>query len=84
MDTTSVFEEVKFRARLHYLAFKRAVWLVETLILAVILVALHSFGMYHNVLIAAAIVQLVRVTASAYNHAVLATIFNAPDEFTAA
>lgn len=84
MEPLTVFEEVQFRTRLYYLAFKRAVWLVETLILAALLIALHSIGVYPNLLITAAIIQCARVIASGYNHVFLAGIFNAPDAFDAA
>ena len=78
-NTDDAFGEFVLQARLRYLAFKRTVWLVETLFLLCILMALHSWGSNPVLLAAAFIIQIARVFAAAINHNELSVRFNVAD-----
>lgn len=82
MDTTTVWEEFKFQARLKYLAFKRAVWVLEMMLLlalTLVLVLLKVSDTWRNVILA---VQAMRVCGEVWNHHYLAQGFRATDRWT--
>ncbi len=69
---------------IRYLAFKRAVWLAETLFLLCIIIALNSWGSHPEILLVSLVIQFTRVVASAWNHWHLADLFHMPDAMTLA
>lgn len=79
MEATTVFEEFKLRTRLAYLAFKRGIWFMETMLLVLIVVGLHVWGSNPELLLVLFILQATRVWMAARNHTQLATQFNTPD-----
>ena len=82
MNEHTLWAEFKFQARLKYLAFKRTVWLMEVLFLAILVLVLaliEAPQMWRNVLIA---IQLGRIAGEMWNHAHLAQGFNAVDRWT--
>ncbi len=79
-DPQTAFSEFVFQARLRYLAFKRVVWLAETLFLLCLIAMLTLYGAYSQLLVVATIFQMARVTSAALNHRALAVQFRAPDD----
>ena len=77
-----VWQEFTFQARLKYLAFKRTVWLVETLMLLILLLVTELVKMPANLRYALLALQVMRVIGEVWNHWHLARVFNANDRWT--
>lgn len=74
------YEELVFQARLRYLAFKRAVGLVETLYLLLAVTILLLAPQWMTPMVVALVAwQIMRVMREIEVHQRLATIFNASD-----
>lgn len=81
LSPDEMWRELVFQSRLHYLAFKRSVWMFETLMVAVVAVVvymlpLHDWARYCLIAFAVA-----RALTEALNHYVLAKHFNAVDKW---
>ena len=82
MDTNAVWEEFKFQARLKYLAFKRMVWVLETMLLLSLALVLVLMKIPDTWKYAILTVQALRVCGEVWNHHFLAQGFRAQDRWT--
>ena len=80
-NPTTVWDECVFQARLKYLAFKRSMWLMETVLLVILLLGFPLFKTPPFVLFLFIALQSLRVVSELANHFDLARRFNVQDRF---
>lgn len=81
MSAPALMDEFTFQARLRYLAFKRTVWLMETLLLVILLVVVYLLRIPYPWNTALVVLQAMRVAGEMWNHSHLAQGFNARDRW---
>lgn len=81
LNPESMWEELVLQARLKFLAFKRTIWMTETLFLFIVIALVMTLNVPNPWFWFAIFAQFGRVIAEWGNHIHLSRMFNVPDTF---